>query len=42
MKEYPILLRVNESLKDKLKLEADKLGLSVPNYVRMILMKHHN
>ena len=40
IKEKDILIRVNSELKERLKLKATSLGLSVSGYVRMLITQN--
>ena len=40
IKEKDILIRVNSELKERLKLKAASLGLSVSGYVRMLITQN--
>lgn len=39
IKEKDILIRVDENLKQHIKIKAKKLGLSISAYVRMVIKK---
>jgi len=39
MKDATIILRVEETTKDKLQKKADKQSVSLSNYIRLILEK---
>jgi antitoxin component of RelBE/YafQ-DinJ toxin-antitoxin module len=42
MKDYPLGIRISEKLKDVMVIEADKMGLTLSAYVRLILIQKHN
>lgn len=42
MKEYNLGLKITHDLKDKMIVEADKLGLTLATYVRLLLIQKHN
>ena len=42
IKEKDILIRVDEELKEQVKIKAKKQGLSVSSYIRMLIIKDLN
>lgn len=42
MQKQNLIIRIDESLKNKLKEEAEKLSLSLSSYVRMVLTEKFN
>ncbi len=41
-KEYGIKVSLSTQQKEKIELEASKLGLNVPNYCRMVIFRELN
>lgn len=39
IKEKDILIRVDSELKQKIKEKADRLGLSISSFIRMVIIK---
>lgn len=40
IKEKDITIRVNYELKNKIKLKAESLGISVSSYIRMMILEN--
>lgn len=42
MTNYNLGVKITQELKEKMLIEADKLGLTLATYVRLLLIQKHN